>query len=99
MATATKLGRGQDWVLGAVPAPGGDALDDEALPPPGNEPPVSSESVQKSEYRCECGHGLWVSGLGRHRVYFEPGKPMPDAAVTNRVCPVCGRGLPGKNAP
>ena len=99
MATATKLGRGQDEGLGAGQAPGGDALDGEALTALGDEPPVSGVSDQRSEYRCECGHGLRVSGLGRHRVYFELDRSGPDAAVTNRVCPACGRGLPGKNAP
>ncbi len=45
----------------------------------------------------ECGHVLRVSGLGRHRVYFEPSDKRGEDPVMNRVCPECGRGLPGKN--
>ncbi len=49
-------------------------------------------------YSCpECGHVLRVSGLGRHRVYFELTDERADDPVMNRVCPVCGHGLPGKN--
>jgi ribosomal protein S27AE len=44
-----------------------------------------------------CGHGLRVSGLGRHRVYFELGGERSGNPVTNRVCPACGHGLPGKS--
>jgi hypothetical protein len=51
-------------------------------------------------YSCpECGHVLRVSGLGRHRVYFELGDERADDPVMNRVCPACGHGLPGKNPP
>jgi predicted RNA-binding Zn-ribbon protein involved in translation (DUF1610 family) len=47
-------------------------------------------------YGCpECGHVLRVSGLGRHRVYFELGDERLDEPVINRVCPACGCGLPG----
>lgn len=99
MATATKLGRGQDEGLGAVQALGGDALDGEARTALSDELPVSGGSDQRPEYRCECGQGLRVSGLGRHRVYFERGNSGQETPVTNRVCPACGRGLPGKNAP
>jgi ribosomal protein S27AE len=38
-----------------------------------------------------------VSGLGRHRVYFELDDDRADHPVINRVCPECGNGLPGKN--
>ncbi len=49
-------------------------------------------------YSCpECGHVLRVSGLGRHRVYFELTDERADDPVMNRVCPVCGHALPGKN--
>ena len=49
-------------------------------------------------YSCpECGHLLRVSGLGRHRVYFELGDERFDDPVMNRVCSACGHGLPGKN--
>jgi hypothetical protein len=48
-------------------------------------------------YTCpECGHVLRVSGLGRHRVYFELDDDRSDDPVMNRVCPVCRHGLPGK---
>ena len=47
-------------------------------------------------YTCsECEHVLRVSGLGRHRVYLDG--DGSDDPVMNRVCPVCGHGLPGKN--
>ena len=51
------------------------------------------------QYRCECGHRLWVSGLGRHRVYLEPVKTPLNEPVMERACPACGRGLQGKNPP
>ncbi len=51
-------------------------------------------------YACpECGHVLRVSGLGRHRVYFELDGERSADPVMNGVCPVCGHGLPGKNPP
>ena len=51
----------------------------------------------RTTYSCsECGHVVRVSGLGRDRVDLalddESGDP-----VMNRVCSVCGHGLPGKN--
>ena len=58
----------------------------------------SHEPDPRSEYSCpECGHVLRVSGLGRHRVYFELDDELSDHPVMNRVCPGCGYGLPGKN--
>ncbi len=48
-------------------------------------------------YRCSCGHVLRVSGLGRHRVYFELTDERLDDPVMNGVCPACQCGLPGKN--
>jgi hypothetical protein len=49
-------------------------------------------------YTCpECGHVLRVSGLGRHRVFFELTDERAEDPVMNRVCPVCAHGLPGKN--
>jgi hypothetical protein len=51
-------------------------------------------------YSCpDCGHILRLSGLGRHRVYFELSDERSDDPVMNRVCPACQHGLPGKNAP
>jgi predicted RNA-binding Zn-ribbon protein involved in translation (DUF1610 family) len=55
-------------------------------------------SDPRQTYTCpECGHVLRVSGLGRHRVYFEPEDVRLDDPVMNRVCPECGHGLPGKS--
>lgn len=63
----------------------------ERLPPPANP-------QLRPPYRCaECGHVLRVSGLGRHRVYFEVADERLDHPVIDRVCPECGQGLPGKN--
>jgi hypothetical protein len=50
-------------------------------------------------YSCpECEHGLRVSGLGRHRLYFELDDEGSHDPVMNRVCPVCRHGLPGKSS-
>jgi hypothetical protein len=58
------------------------------------------ESDPRPTYSCpECEHVLRVSGLGRHRVYFELSDERSQDPVMNRVCPGCGHGLPGKNAP
>lgn len=64
---------------------------------PATKPLVSDNPDRRREYRCECGHVLRVSGGGRHRVYFELGDTRLADPVMNRVCPACGRGLPGKN--
>ncbi len=64
------------------------------------ETPVALGGVdQRREYRCDCGHALRVSGGGRHRVYFQLDDARLDDPVMNRICPECGRGLPGKNQP
>jgi predicted RNA-binding Zn-ribbon protein involved in translation (DUF1610 family) len=61
-------------------------------------PAVAPDS--RRTYTCpQCGHVLRVAGLGRHRVYFELTDERADDPVMNRVCPSCGHGLPGKNAP
>jgi transcription elongation factor Elf1 len=58
----------------------------------------SARPDPRRTYTCpECGHLLRVSGLGRHRVYFELDDGRLDDPVMNRVCPACGHGLPGKN--
>jgi ribosomal protein S27AE len=51
---------------------------------------------RRTDTCAQCGHVLRVSGLGRHRVYFELDE-RADHPVMNRVCPACGHGLPGKN--
>jgi hypothetical protein len=62
----------------------------ERLPPPAKQ--------LRPPYTCaECGHDLRVSGLGRHRVYFELDDKRSDHPIMDRVCPECARGLPGKN--
>ena len=60
---------------------------------------ISAGEEQRPEYRCECGHRLLVFGGGRHGRYFELGNKRLDDPVMDRVCPACGRGLPGKNRP
>jgi transcription elongation factor Elf1 len=58
----------------------------------------SAKPDPRRTYACpECGHVLRVSGLGGHRVYFELTDERADDPVMNRVCPVCGNSLPGKN--
>ena len=59
---------------------------------------LSAKPDQRRTYSCpECGHVLRVSGLGRHRVYFELDDKRSEEPVMNRVCPECGHALPGKN--
>jgi hypothetical protein len=59
---------------------------------------LPADPRSRPPYTClECGHGLRVSGLGRHRMYFDLGDERSDNPVMNRVCPECGHGLPGKN--
>jgi DNA-directed RNA polymerase subunit RPC12/RpoP len=58
----------------------------------------AASPASRPAYACpECGHLLRVSGLGRHRVYFELGDERSEDPVMNRVCPACGHRLPGKN--
>lgn len=65
--------------------------------PPESPAPPSSQRPART-YSCrECGHVLRVSGLGRHRIYFEPADERSSAPVMNGVCPQCGQELPGKN--
>jgi hypothetical protein len=67
----------------------------------GSDPYVITEPISngsRAPYTCpECGHALRVSGLGRHRVYFEPDDRRAEHPVMNRICPGCAHGLPGKN--
>jgi DNA-directed RNA polymerase subunit M/transcription elongation factor TFIIS len=61
--------------------------------------PSDSPNTRRT-YTCpKCGHVLRISGLGRHRVYFELTDERSDDPVMNRVCPVCRHGLPGKDRP
>jgi len=67
-----------------------------APPEPLAQATVKADS--RPTYTCpECEHVLRVSGLGRHRVYFELDDERAADPVMNRVCPACGHGLPGKN--
>jgi uncharacterized protein YlaI len=66
------------------------------VPPAWLEPSAGLDP--RRTYGCsECGHVLRVSGLGRHRVYFELADELLNDPVMDRVCPACGHGLPGKN--
>ncbi len=61
---------------------------------------TSRKQDSRPTYSCpECGHVLRVSGLGRHRVYFELGDERSYDPVMNGGCPECGHGLPGKGQP
>jgi hypothetical protein len=67
------------------------------IAPPERLAPCANPDPRQT-YSCpECGHVLRVSGLGRHRAYFELTDERADEPVMNRVCPVCGHGLPEKN--
>ena len=57
----------------------------------------SRSAGRPGQYRCPCGQGLRVFGLGRHQVYFEPGSARLEDPVIARACPQCGGGLPGSN--
>jgi hypothetical protein len=72
-------------------------------PPATQNPPLatpgnSNDLDPARTYSCPgCEHVLRVSGLGRHRVYFELDDERSHDPVMNRVCPVCAHGLPGKS--
>ena len=61
--------------------------------------PASPRDLRKTYICPECRQVLRVSGLGRHQVYFELDDERSDAPVMDRLCPGCGHGLLGKNAP
>jgi uncharacterized protein YlaI len=68
------------------------------IAPPEQLAPPSKRDPRRT-YTCpECGHVLRMSGLGRHRVYFELDDERSYDPVMDRVCPECGHRLPG-NAP
>jgi ribosomal protein S27AE len=67
------------------------------IAPPERVAPAAGADPTRT-YSCpECGQGLRVTGLGRHRVYFELDDERSLDPVMNRVCPECGHGLAGKN--
>jgi hypothetical protein len=59
----------------------------------------AASAKPRREYRCECGHTMRFFGSGRHRVYFELTNTKLDDPVMDRLCPQCGRELPGKTRP
>jgi hypothetical protein len=59
--------------------------------------PASAIGGQCEEYRCVCGQRLGVFGLGRHRVYFEPGSAQSEDPLIAQTCPRCRGELPGSN--
>jgi hypothetical protein len=59
--------------------------------------PVSAVAGRCGEYRCTCGQRLGVFGLGRHRVYFEPGGARSEDPLIAQTCPRCRAELPGSN--
>ena len=60
--------------------------------------PAVTGTAGRDQYRCDCGHALRVSGLGRHRIYFPLDNADLNDPVMTGLCPACGRGLPGKNS-
>jgi hypothetical protein len=62
----------------------------ELCTPPGAHPSTRTHDCP------ECGHVLRVSGLGRHRVYFELDDERSNEPVINHACPACGHALPAK---
>ncbi len=64
---------------------------------PAEQPAPSSRPDPRAHSCPECGHVLRVSGVGRHRVYFERDEDRSVDPVMDGACPGCGRGLPGKN--
>ena len=65
---------------------------------PNQELAPAADPRSRRAFTCpECGHVLRVSGLGRHRVYFELEDERSEDPVMNRACPQCGHSLLGKN--
>ncbi len=65
--------------------------------PPKRHAPTGRPDALRTYSCAGCGYVVRVSGLGRHRVYFELDDDQSDGPVMNRLCPGCGHGLPGKN--
>jgi hypothetical protein len=59
--------------------------------------PLTATVVEAPSYRCRCAHRLEVRGRDRHRRYYELDDDAHLQPVMARVCPGCGRMLPGKN--
>jgi hypothetical protein len=55
-------------------------------------------SASATRFACACGRELQVYGRDRHRRYYELDDAAHAMPVMTRVCPGCGRGLPGTNA-
>jgi hypothetical protein len=67
------------------------------IAPPERLAPSANPQL-RPPYACdECGHVLRVSGLGRHRIYFELDDTRSEHPVMDRVCSGCGCSLPGKS--
>jgi hypothetical protein len=60
-----------------------------------SDSPIATPS--RTRFGCVCGHELQTYGRDRHRRYYELGDAAHLAPVMTRVCPGCGRRLPGKN--
>ena len=92
MATATKMSRSARRARVS-----GDLTTGTLIASTGRHP-LPHQPDPRPTYSCpECGLVLRVSGLGRHRVYFELEDDRSEDPVMNRGCPACGHGLPGKN--
>jgi hypothetical protein len=98
MATATRTVPAASQIMTAGPASQIPTAGPASQIPTAGPASLTLIDGRREDYRCTCGHTLRVFGLGRHRVYFEPGNTQLDNPVMNRICPQCGEGLPGKNA-
>ena len=54
-------------------------------------------TATRAPFACSCRHELQVYGRDRHRRYYELGDATHVEPIMTRVCPSCGRRLPGKN--
>ena len=79
---------------------GGDTMASATLIAPPERLAPAPKPDPRRTYSCrECGHVLRVSGLGRHRVYFELDDERADDPRDESHMPACGHDLPGKNPP
>ena len=88
--------RGSPAAAGTVPDPVADPAwggDSAVLA----KTPAAGPAITRRTHTCpKCGKVLNVSGMGRHRVFFELTDEVLENPVMNRVCPGCGDRLPGK---